>query len=80
MSHSQPGLDKRHRDKDGEISKKHGNTLVSTLRKVYGENFAKGFQPYQKLSEVLATLDDESLTQLVKDHESGQLHSKIANT
>jgi hypothetical protein len=25
MGLSQPGLDSRHRDKDGEISKKHGN-------------------------------------------------------
>lgn len=24
---NQPGLDGRHRDKDGEIDKKHGNTL-----------------------------------------------------
>jgi hypothetical protein len=32
----QPGLDSRHRDKNGEISKKHGNTLVGTLRKIYG--------------------------------------------
>jgi hypothetical protein len=26
----------RHRDKNGEISRKHGNTLVGTLRKTYG--------------------------------------------
>ena len=78
MSHSQPGLDHRHRDKNGEISKKHGNTLVSTLRMIYGPNFALGFQPHQKLSDVLATLDEASLTQLVRDHEANQLHSKIA--
>ena len=24
----EPGLDNRHRDKNGEISRKHGNTLV----------------------------------------------------
>jgi hypothetical protein len=29
----QPGLDKRHRDQDGEIRKKNRNTLVKTLRK-----------------------------------------------
>ena len=29
----EPGLDNRHRDKNGEISKKHGNTLISTLRR-----------------------------------------------
>ena len=33
-SMSKPGLDGRHRNKDGEISGKHGNTLVRTLRKV----------------------------------------------
>src|SRR4051794_4288489 len=27
----QPGLHGRHRDKNGELSKKHGNTLVSTV-------------------------------------------------
>jgi hypothetical protein len=36
MAHTQPGLDGRHRDADGEISKKHGNTLISTLRAKYG--------------------------------------------
>lgn len=33
----EPGLDKRHRDSDGEISKKHGNTLVKTLREIRAE-------------------------------------------
>jgi hypothetical protein len=32
------GLDSRHRDKNGEIGKKHGDTLVDTLRKIYGFN------------------------------------------
>jgi hypothetical protein len=32
----------RHRDKSGEISKKHGNTKVGTLREQYGADFAKG--------------------------------------
>jgi hypothetical protein len=39
----QPGLDQRHRDKNGEISRKHGNTLVRTLRMVHGPDFAEGF-------------------------------------
>ena len=33
----QPCLDKRHRDKDGEIRKKNSNTLVRTLRLKNGE-------------------------------------------
>ena len=48
----QPGLHGRHRDKNGEISRKHGNTLVSTLRKIYGPSFVPGAQPGEKLSEV----------------------------
>ena len=32
-SMSKAGLDNRHRNKDGEISGKHGNTPVRTLRK-----------------------------------------------
>ena len=47
------GLDGRHRDKDGKIRQKSGNTLVKTLRKEYGEHFAKGYEPNTKLSELL---------------------------
>jgi len=36
---SKPGLDGRHCNKDGEISGKHGNTLVRTLRKLHGQGF-----------------------------------------
>jgi hypothetical protein len=67
MAHTQPGFDARHRDKNGEISKKHGNTLISTLRKTYGANFAMGESPNAKLSEVLHRLDEPSLRQLIKD-------------
>lgn len=62
----EPGLDNRHRDKNGEISKKHGNTLVSTLRQIYGQGFAPGQAGHKKLSEILHELDVESLSQLVK--------------
>jgi hypothetical protein len=63
----QPGLDARHRDKDGEISRKHGNTLVRTLRETYGPRFARGLNGEKKLSEVLKELDEPSLRQLVND-------------
>ncbi len=49
----QPGLDQHHRDKNGEISRKHGNTLIGTLRKHYGAMFAKA-DPY--LTNVRAIL------------------------
>ena len=72
-----PGLDDRHRDKDGEISKTHGNTLVGTLRRIYGDSFARGFNDNMKLAHVLHTLDDELLSQMVHDHEHGRLEGKI---
>ena len=74
----QPSLHGRHRDKNGEISRKHGNTLVSTLRKIYGSSFAPGAQAGEKLSEVLAELDEPSLSKLVHDHERGDLEDKVA--
>jgi hypothetical protein len=55
---SKPGLDGRHRNKDGEISGKHGNTLVRTLRKVYGQGFAAGYPETAKLSEVMLQLNE----------------------
>ena len=69
MSDSQVGIGSRHRDKNGAISKKHGNTLISTLRKTYGDSFAKGEPDTAKLSDVLDRLDEPSLSQLVKDVE-----------
>ncbi len=73
-----PGLDHRHRDKNGEISRKHGNTLVRTLRKTYGASFAKGCADDERLSEVLHKMDESSLTALVRDHHSGKLAEACA--
>ncbi len=71
-------LANRHRNKDGEISGKHGNTLIRTLRKVYGQSFAAGYPETEKLSEVLLKLNETSLSQLRRDHETGHLEHKIA--
>jgi hypothetical protein len=62
-----------HRDKNGEISRKHGNTLIRTLRKTYGQSFAPGCADHAKLSDVLGKLDDPSLSHLIRDHEAGKL-------
>jgi hypothetical protein len=78
-SMSKGGLDNRHRNKDGEISGKHGNTLIRTLRKIYGQSFAAGYPDTEKLSEVLLQLNETSLSQLRRDHETGHLEHKIAN-
>jgi len=77
-SMSKVSLDNRHRNKDGEISGKHGNTLIRTLRKVYGQSFAFGYPETEKLSEVLLKLNETSLSQLRRDHETGHLEHKIA--
>jgi hypothetical protein len=66
MPHRQPGLDDRHRDVDGRISQKHGNTLVGNLRETYGADFADGYRADAKLSTVLKREGVESLSQLLK--------------
>ncbi len=57
---SKAGLDNRHRNHDGEISHKHGNTSVGTLRKIYGAGFAAGYPATEKLSDVLLQLNETS--------------------
>jgi hypothetical protein len=46
-----------YRDKDGEIGRKYGDTLIGTLRISYGSRFAKGCSDDEKLSEALAKLE-----------------------
>jgi hypothetical protein len=75
---SSAGLDNRHRNHDGEISHKHGNTTIQTLRKIYGQSFAAGHPETKTLSEVLLQLNETSLSQLRRDHETGHLNKKIA--
>jgi len=78
-SMSKAGLDNRHRNHDGEISHKHGNTLIGTLRKVYGRGFAAGYPDTEKLSEILLQLNETSLSQLRRDYKTGHLDHKITN-
>jgi hypothetical protein len=67
-------FDARHGDKNREISRKHGNTLIRTLRRTYGSGFAPGCADDMKLSIVLSRLDDTSLSHLIRDHEAGYLY------
>src|SRR5436305_14963527 len=73
----QPGLHGRHRDKNGELSKKHGNTLVRTLRKVYGEHFAEGCSPEERLSDVMQKMDEHSLSRLELVQEIHNIYDMI---
>jgi hypothetical protein len=66
---TESGLISRHRNKDGEISRKHGNTLIRTLRKAHGPAFAKNCSDADRLSDVLHKIDEPSLSKLIADHE-----------
>jgi hypothetical protein len=63
----------RRRDKNGQMSRKHGNTLISTLRKHYGTDFAYGCADSDTLGDILQRLDEPSLNKLQRDEEAGKL-------
>jgi hypothetical protein len=75
---SNAGLDNRHRNHDADISNKHGSTTVQMLRKIYGQSFAAGHPETRTLGEVLLKLNETSLSQLRRDHETGHLKHRIA--
>jgi hypothetical protein len=62
----QPGLDSRHRDLNGEIRQKNGNTRIETLRKTYGEDFARGHRGDTKLETLLENSGTRSLSEYLK--------------
>jgi hypothetical protein len=59
------GLDERCRDRDGEIRRKRGDTLVGTLRKTYGSDFAPNVRSDMRL-DTLRDRAGTSLSRLVK--------------
>jgi hypothetical protein len=60
---AEPAFVARHRDRNGEIGRKQS----------YGPGFARGCGDHEILGDVLRKLDEPSLTQLIRDHESGRL-------
>jgi hypothetical protein len=63
--HCHTGLDDRCRDHDGEIRQKRGDTLVWTLRKTYGPEFAPGVRSDARL-DTLRERTGGSLTRMLK--------------
>jgi hypothetical protein len=61
------GLDDRCRDRDGEIRQKRGDTLVSTLRKTYGDDFAPGVRGDMRLNTLRKRSGGESLSKILQD-------------
>jgi hypothetical protein len=55
------------------IGRKHGNTLIGTLRKTYGDHFAEGCRNDEKLGDMLHKMDEPSLSKLLHDRERGKL-------
>ena len=68
-----------YRDKDGELSRKHGNTLIGTLRNHYGADFATGCSEGDRLTDVLDQLDEGSLNKLTRDYEANKLAGIFPN-
>jgi hypothetical protein len=64
--HCNNGLDDRCRDQDGEIRQKRGDTLVGTLRKTYGPDFAPGARGDMRLDTLRERMGSASLSQIVK--------------
>jgi hypothetical protein len=60
------GLDNRCRDENGEIRRKRSDTLVGTLRREYGDDFASDFRSDATLGRVLRETNSASLSDYLK--------------
>lgn len=56
----------RVREENGEIRRKRSDTLVGTLRREYGEDFARGFRGDARLATVLEETNSESLSDYLR--------------
>ncbi len=65
----QPGLDGRHRDANGQIHQKMGNTRIGTLRETYGDEFAAGRRSDMKLETLLKDTGAKSLTDFRENYD-----------
>ena len=50
-----------------------GDTLIGTLRKTYGAQFAAGCRDDEQLRDVLDKLDEPTLGKLIADQRAGKL-------
>jgi hypothetical protein len=58
--------DHRPRDLDGEIRHKNSNTRIATLRKTYGQDFARGYGGDTRLDTLLDKFGARSLGEYLK--------------
>jgi len=59
------GLDGRAENENGRIREKRSDTLVGTLRKTYGDDFAKGIRSDAELGTVKKRAGVDTLSQLL---------------
>jgi hypothetical protein len=59
-------LDSRHRDISGEIRQRNSDTRISTLRKTYGQEFARGYTGDTKLEILLDNSGVRTLREYLK--------------
>ena len=69
MSDCNKGLDDRCRDRGGEIRHKRGDTLVKTLRKIYGDDFAPGVRGDMRLDTLRERMETASLSAIIKQEQ-----------
>ena len=62
------GLDDRSRDEDGTIRRKRSDTLIGTLRREYGEDFADGIRSDATLGTLLERTGAESLSEYLRQN------------
>ena len=60
------GLDDRCRDEDGSIRRKRGDTLIYTLRREYGDDFAPGVRSDKRLDALLEDAGVSSLSEYLR--------------
>jgi hypothetical protein len=66
---NQPSLDGRHRDANGQIHQKMGNTRIESLQQTYGDDFAAGRRSDMKLENLLKDTGAKSLTDFRKNYD-----------
>jgi hypothetical protein len=67
LNNCNTGLDDRCRDLNGEIRQKRGDTLVKTLRRTYGPDFASDVRGDTRLDTLRDRAGGASLSQLLKN-------------
>ncbi|MBV9066123.1 MAG: hypothetical protein JO004_10210 [Methylobacteriaceae bacterium] len=72
----------KHRDTLGQISHRHGNVHVGTMRRMYGHSFAAGLPAETTLYEVLElsgpnSVSEMHLKMLEQDYADGLLERKL---